>query len=408
MAAIHPFFSLTARRWAGHPNGIGAPFVFGRNSAAASYTNARGQLGAAGLNVLRHEWQPKTMGYRGLLIMPARTNLFLHSNDFTQAAWGKENSSISAGASTGPDGTASLSKIIEDSSASTYHRVVQSVSVTNGTRYAISFFARRSGSNRDYIRVETSGGLPGSASYFNLNTGAVGTLGHLSSAIEDWGDGLYRCIVISQASSSASAGVYIYFAPSETNSWSGDGTSGGFLGQMQIEAGSYASRQIATAGATVTQNADALTFPLSALPATMPFDATAFTFLVEFSVLAAGVQREIFRVYDGASGGVTLYTSSGDALLWNFGGQQASISSAITANTTIRISGTCTATGAKLCLNGATPVAKTDSSVPTGLTTLALSGAPGGGLDYLGGHYRQFRLFSGAASDAELQRLAAQ
>ena len=83
------------------------------------------------------------------LLEKAATNLVTYSEDFSQSAWTKSNSSITSNSVISPDGSLNADKLKEDST-NTYHRLANVLSISNGVSYSVSIFVKRA--ERRYVR----------------------------------------------------------------------------------------------------------------------------------------------------------------------------------------------------------------------------------------------------------------
>ena len=162
-------------------------------------------------------------------------NLITYSEEFSSADWTNTRSSISADDTTGPLGTGLADKLVEDASSTTTHYMLYSpgVSVTSGTQYRFSVFAKKAG--RDWIEVHIgSEGFPGAAyAFFDLNTGSVGTIGAGidTATIADYENGWYLCTVTATADATHATNKMLFY-PGEAdndNSYTGDGSSGVYI-----------------------------------------------------------------------------------------------------------------------------------------------------------------------------------
>lgn len=195
----------------------------------------------------RTDWQG-----RQLLYPTARTNLETWSQDYTNAAWSKTNVSITAAATTAPDGTVS-GQTITESTATGVHRVQQNRSLVSGPIYTISVIAK-AGSRNWIIVGEDSAG---SNAFFNLSSGAVGSVnGGATAAIVSLGSGWYRCSV-TYVQSGVTGRVYMGLSTVGGGggpSYTGDGISSisawGF--QLELESSPTAYIPTTSTAATVT------------------------------------------------------------------------------------------------------------------------------------------------------------
>jgi hypothetical protein len=233
-----------------------------QRSAVTDYTPTTTQpitnyipvLLTAASGVARFDHNPTTGESLGLLVEEQRTNLLTYSAEFDNAAWTKNNSSITANTIVAPDGTLTGDKIIGNSGSN--GNVSQSISFTSGTSYAASFFAKKAEFDIIQLRVGSSAftGTTGNRTVdFNLTTGTVSSVGSSisSGSITPVGNGWYRCIAILVPTSTASDSVFIRLSST------GDGYSGVYIWGAQLEAGAFPTSYIPTVAASVTRNADA-------------------------------------------------------------------------------------------------------------------------------------------------------
>jgi hypothetical protein len=210
---------------------------------------------------------------RTTLLEAARTNAWTYSEDLSNAVWTKTRCSISANATTAPDGAATMDKVVEDSSAANSHQVQRTIAgTTNSTAQTFSFYAKAA--ERTFVAGRSIDKAGTSVlSYFNLGTGAVASTGAGHTVrIVDVGGGIYRCAVTFNTNTGGTTpsaivclatgdGGYVY---------SGDGTSGAYVWGLQAEVDrACASSYIPTAGSTATRNADAAYLDFTASPQEM-------------------------------------------------------------------------------------------------------------------------------------------
>jgi hypothetical protein len=170
-----------------------------------------------------------------------RRNLLTYSEQFdvTSGGWTKTNSTISANATTAPDGTSTADTLIDDATNAD-HKARQSIAITSGTTYTVSVYAKANTLNFVWIYA----GTPNVGRVFNLATGATGgTVGNAptSSAISAIGNGWYRCSITYTAGATSTQNHDIGTSPDGTSiNYIGTGQSA-YLWGAQLETGSSAT-----------------------------------------------------------------------------------------------------------------------------------------------------------------------
>jgi hypothetical protein len=194
-----------------------------------------------------------------LLLEPQRTNLALYSEQFNDATWGKNAVTITANTTTAPNGTTTADSLVGDGSTNN-HRVELAGSITSGTIYTVSIYAKKN--TNDFLQIFSFSSPFGVNVFanFNLNTGVVGTVGSSTTAsITNVGDGWYRCVVTGTATSTGSFALFGFSlitsataARAESNTLS----TSVFLWGAQLELGAYPTTYIPTTSASATRVAD--------------------------------------------------------------------------------------------------------------------------------------------------------
>jgi hypothetical protein len=207
----------------------------------------------------RFDYDPVTLAPKGLLIEEQRTNLFTYSKDFTNAAWIKTATTVTANSTAAPDGTLTADTLVETTDASS-HTVITTATVT-AVPYSFSVFLKKgSGTTApDWMQLYT-GGTSASYANFNLATGAVGSSTMTTATMTSVGNGWYRCAV----SFTPSAGVVIPALAFTNNtdattrgpSYTGQTTSNVFVWGAQLEVGAFATSYTPTVASQVTRAAD--------------------------------------------------------------------------------------------------------------------------------------------------------
>jgi hypothetical protein len=252
-------------------HGTGPNITFTRASGA-TYFDADGVLQTAANDTPRFDHDPATGASRGLLIEEARTNLLVRSAELDNAAWSKTRATITADATTAPDGTSAADKLVEDSTASNTHRAGSpDYSAVSGTTYTLSVFLKAEERTHAQLSLHiTNAGnafttLP--AIFVDLATGTISSPSATvtNSSIASAGNGWWRVSLSALATSSAtqSAGIYL-MSDAATTTYTGDGTSGLYIWGAQLEAGAFPTSYIPTTTAAATRSADsAVVTPIS-------------------------------------------------------------------------------------------------------------------------------------------------
>lgn len=224
-------------------------------AGSATYFDANGVLQTAAADVPRFDHDPVTKAPKGLLIEGSRTNLLTYSDQFDNAAWSKVRTSLSPNSGAGGFGDLTADKIVEDTSNNS-HVVGRNVSFTAGTSYTFSIEVAAAGRNQ-WSFIFPSTAFTVSRCIFDLTAvTAVVTTGVATASIVSIGGGRYRCTATATAVSTTSSFIEIRLASAESDTYTGDGTSGIYVWGAQIEAGAFASSYIPTTTAAATRAAD--------------------------------------------------------------------------------------------------------------------------------------------------------
>ena len=207
----------------------------------------------------RFDHNPTTGESLGLLVEEARTNLALWSEDLSNAVWSVNFTSVTTNAVTAPDGGLTADFVKEDSSSFEHNRF-QNASVTAGTVYTISAYAKAGGRTKFILRTAIAGGNINCG--FDLTSGTVTRQpSGFTCSIQRLPNGWYRCSATCTASVTASRYFALQLAIADPvddaqPSYQGDNTSGLFLWGAQLEAGAFLTSYIPTTSATATRAAD--------------------------------------------------------------------------------------------------------------------------------------------------------
>jgi hypothetical protein len=327
-----------------------------------------------------------------LLLEPSRRNRVPYSEQFDNAAWGKQAITVTANAAISPDGSQTADKIIP-SAASTTHQL-SDLSLISSQTCATSIFAKADGINTFEI-LDGSNAVNGAS--FNILNGTITNKGSGVGSMIYYGNGWYRCIVVS-----TTTGFRIY-CPSSSGDATGDGTSGVLFWGAQIEAGSYATSYIPNSGLTVTRAADVAngaeaTFNDSegVLYANVAdfYDSTTSRVI---SISDGTLNNRVFFKFYTVSNGIeaTLISSSGGT------NPQITTTTSDTSNYN-KIALKYSSNGFNLWANGFELGTDTVTNLPNNLSDLSFDTAS---LNPLYGNTKELMTFNEALSDSELEAL---
>jgi len=252
-----------------------------------------------------HATQSITSARPILARVPAsgRVNLLTRTEEFDNAVWTLVGASISANATTAPDGTTTADKLVENTSNSQHAVVVASASrpTIPAGNHTHTVYVKADG--RTSATLYNNGTSGGAGVAFNLTTGTVTQVGgtqYVSSTISDAGNGWYR-LSLTFLALSGTAALTVYLGSVFSGEiYTGDGSSGVFIWGAQLELGSTATNyQKVTDQFDVTEAGQPDNFYLSfdGIDDSMSTPSIDFTGTDKMSVFA-GVRK----LSDGALG----------------------------------------------------------------------------------------------------------
>ena len=261
---IVPYRSKTGRLYSQIPVPV-APattgagdFTVTRDTTARRF-NSAGLIEsvASGIPRLDYYTSGGTAGCPALLVEPSGTNLALQSEAWNVSPWaatiGGQGATVSGNVTTSPDGTTNADKLIE-AAVTGSHFCLQNLTLTSGTTYTASFFAKASERTLGRFRMN------GASSYFdidfNLTSGTV--TGGTNPFIQNYGNGWYRIGGTFTANQASNNFILTLRDASGNTSYTGNGTNGFFVWGAQLETGSVATSYIPTAAASGSRSADVI------------------------------------------------------------------------------------------------------------------------------------------------------
>jgi hypothetical protein len=220
------------------------PRVTFTRASTATFVGANGLIQTAASGAARFDHNPATGESLGLLVEEARTNRHTYSEQFDNAAWSKYGATITANATTAPDGTTTADKFASTSGAALIAVQQADTTLTNGASYTRTVFAKASEISSLTLQV----GNTSTGTVFvqaNLSAGTATSGGVVTTLANGW----FR-ISYSYTQSGTTGDFYLRLPD---NTVAGSGV---FLWGAQLEAGSFPTSYIPTTTATVTRAAD--------------------------------------------------------------------------------------------------------------------------------------------------------
>jgi hypothetical protein len=245
---------VLSKEWSFLTGTVPPDLTFVRASTAMRY-NQHGVLEVVAVDVPRLDYAPLSGIPNGLLIEETRTNLAIYSSTITDAAWSKVQCTVTAPGVRSPDDALAACLIVPNTS-NVAHAISQLVSgVAASTPMTQSVFVKAGGYSQLRLRLSDDIGFLTDV-VFDAATGAR-IAGSTDVVITALIDGWYRIELSATTNVGATAmsmQMYVYSAGSST--FAGDGVKGIYVWHAQIEAGSFATSPIPTAGAPATRLAD--------------------------------------------------------------------------------------------------------------------------------------------------------
>lgn len=177
----------------------------------------------------------------------AGVNMLKATQRLDAATWTKSATTISANATTAPDGTSTADKIVEDT-ATAQHLVFQSTtgSVSAGQAVTYSEYFKASGRDLVVLAFTSSGAFTSFRSaLFDVTAGTATAVSGpgATSSIEAVGSGWYRCslMAVADATGAVAARSYLSTTTISATAYLGNGTSGVFAWGAQVEPAESAS-----------------------------------------------------------------------------------------------------------------------------------------------------------------------
>lgn len=205
----------------------------------------------------------ETVESLGLLVEEQRANLVLRSDDFSNAYWTKEFTTVKTDVTVAPDGTTGVDMLVETTQANDAHRVFRPITkAASSLTYTFSCHVKKSMGRWLQLSIDSGGVTNNASAQFDIwfgvvtSTTSAGTFSSPLSSIEYVGNGWYRCSVTGTTGTETTVRPNIWLVKTNTTTYTGDGFSGVYIWGAQLETGGFATSYIPTAAASATRNAD--------------------------------------------------------------------------------------------------------------------------------------------------------
>jgi hypothetical protein len=333
------------------------------------YTNSDGTLTLFGSGALRR-------GDRGVLIEGSRTNLLLHSQDFTQAVWALDNSGavnpiVTANYGLAPDGTMTADRIQLNKTGGTFSRIAQMFTGLTLASYTASVWMRTiSGTANVGLRNDSTG----------INCAVTTTWQRFVLTVSTTAPGVQILLFDSIPGNDETADIL---------AWVG-----------QLEAASFASSPIITVAAAATRAADVLTYTAGV---SYPLSLWA-----EFErAVDTGGTESIFCADDGDSSDRALLMVFTDDLLYaaqraaGVGVADVAVAGALAVSVVYKSAGRFGLNDVRAARGGTLSSNDTTAAEPAAPTTLRVGKNHTTGAETFG-YIRRAAVFNSALTDAQL------
>ena len=327
-----------------------------------------------------------------LLLEEERTNLSIHSENFSNAAWTKTSCTVVADAALSPLQTTNCQKVIADNGTTDFKiETTSAVTVTATDNINISVFAKYDGGFQNIVLGFTN---DEHRYAFNIRKGTkIGSVGAQTVAdseakIEDYGNGWYRCSMRGDAASTSTK-MEIMLSDDGTNvTATGDGSKGVLLWGTQMEKGDgdvrYSSSYIRTSSASVTRAED--------LAQKANYIDADSNFTLMFEVEPHQLVSSSHRFFNGSGDFGFLDVNADNTLRYRFNSTNYTFTLPSSGSFKIAF---VRGTDYKIYYNGA--LAHTISTLPTGTQNLFLRG----------GKMNAVALWTSALTDAQSKSITA-
>ena len=352
---------------------------------------------------LRTEYDAVTGENLGALIEGGSTNLAVYSEDFANAAWVKNEISVSENAIQAPDSTLSADSLAATATSTLGLSFVDSNTSTAGTTYTHSVYAKKGSIDVLQIFFGNNAVSGNPRVNFDLTNGVVGTqdVAIINATITPVGGGWYRCACVVIANTTSTQRYFaLVSSPTSVRAEARANTAGDncYIWGAQAEAQPFATSYIRTEGSAVSRSPDFLSVGADNISAAN----TDFTISIDLEVKDVGPSGfpGVFHVI-GESTRRSAFSGSTKKLTTTVGGTNIT-SDALTYPLNIKYSVT---------RNNEFSTAYIDNNQIGQVATTSISGVKTSieigkqSSNYLNGHISKFKTYAQALTAQEITLL---
>jgi hypothetical protein len=396
------------------------PRITFSRGTGATRVNASGFIEVVGTTTPRFDYDPVTLAPRGLLIEEARTNLLTYSDDWSNAAWVKNLTTVAANATPSPDGTTNADRLTETATSGEHYTSQQIAKAASNITYTHSVYFKNGAGTRNFgisITDGTTGGYgaifstSGSVVSASFAIGSVVGWTFVSSAVTPAGNGWYRASLTVTSNLAIRLDGVCYLVSGTTTSYAGDGTSNIFIYGAQLEAGAFATSYIPTVASTVSRSADVAT--MTGTNFSSWYNQSEGTFVVDSLRGAITTAAYMLTASDNTTAEYTglLFTTSqrASSIVVDGSVTQVNLVSAANAaptNTQSKATIAYKLNDSNMAVNGTALTDDTACTMPT-VNRLYIGSDVNGGSLYLNGHIRAIAYYNTRLPNTQLQTLTA-
>lgn len=178
--------------------------------------------------------------FDGKTVHKAEENLLIRSEEFDNAAWVKDNTTVTVNTQVNPFGQ-STAETLTETVTTAQQSIRQAIGSVSGVQYVLSIYVKYNTRQHIQLAFDSTGFNSTCFANFDIQNGTIGTVGAGATAsIVSAGNGWYRCsIVCSAVATSTTTAPYILLANSSSmvygGSYTGSTSNSVYIFGAQVE-----------------------------------------------------------------------------------------------------------------------------------------------------------------------------